>query len=183
MKKLIFRILLMAVTLLTLFLNGCATQQTVDMAESYNNAYVAHVANDQMAIQSKATAIKETFDYDCKDGTEACGVAKALSAVIASRDIASIQPAPFTLQKHATDVDAQIKALDVVGDGIPVITMGAVAVKAIDDDNGTVNNNADNGATVNNSFDEDHATNFGETGTASNLPAQNNSSESTEVAE
>jgi hypothetical protein len=171
--------LILAIFLMVM-VTGCATQKTVDMAESYNSAYVAHVANDQMAQAAKSAAIKDAFSYECKDNTEACGVAKALGAVIAAREIAGIQPAIFNLPKHATDVDAQMEAVKVIGKGIPFITMGVVASKAIDSDNGTVNNSADNGSTVTSSTEENHATNLGENGTSSNYPGQDNS---TEVAE
>ena len=163
-------------------MTGCATQKTVDMAASYNAAYETHVNQEAVKVASKSTAIKDVLSYECKDNTEACGVAKALSGVVASMQIATIKSEPFTLTKHATDIDAQMQAVKTIGAGIPVITMGVVAVKAIDDDNGTVNNSADNGSTVNNSFDEDHATNLSENGTASNLPNQDASSVSTEVA-
>jgi nitrogen fixation protein FixH len=156
-------------------LSGCATQKTVDMAASYNAAYETHADKEAAKVASKATAIKEVLTYDCTDNTEACGVAKALSGVVASIQISGIKSEPFVLEKHATDIDAQIATVKVIGNGIPILTMGAVAVKAIDSDNGTVTNNSDNGSTVTNSYEENHSTALGEGASSNNTPDQDNS--------
>ena len=163
------------IAIFALSLTGCATQHTVDMAQSYNDAYVTHTANQQMTVDSKAKAIKDMMTFECDEDSQACGAVKAMAGMIAAEKIAGIKGDAFTLEKHATDVDAQIKLIDGVSNGIPFLTIGVVAVKAINDDNGTVNNNADDGSSVTNSYEEDHTTNFGDESTVSSQPDQDNS--------
>jgi len=167
----------------SLFLGGCATEETVNMADSYNDAYISYIDAESRNVGTKSNAIKEMLTFDCEDNTQACGQVKAMAGMIAAERIAGIKSNPFTLEKHATDVDAQISTVKMIGSGIPFITMGIVATKAIEDDKGTVNNTSDNGSTVNNSYDEDHATNLGDDSTAGNYPDQDNETESVEVAE
>ncbi len=166
-----------------ILLSGCATQKTVDMADSYNAAYEAYAESEADKVDQKATAIKEVMDIDCEDNSQACGAVKAMSGMIAAERIAGIKADPFTLDRHATDIDAQIAGIKAIGKGLPVLTMGVVATKAIEDDKGTVNNNATEGSTVNNSYDEDHATNLGDDASSNNYPDHDNSSESIEVTE
>jgi hypothetical protein len=164
-------------------LTGCATQKTVDMASSYNAAHNSHVTAEAKKVATKSKAIQEMLTFDCKENTEACGAVKAMAAMVAAERIAGIEAAPFTLERHATDIDAQQDAIKAVSKGIPLLTMGVVAVKAIDDDKGVVNNNASEGSTVNNTYDEDHTTNFGDESSVSSQPNQDNSSEVIEAVE
>lgn len=162
------RALVVMLTVVCMALAGCATQSTVDMADSYNTAYRTHQIQEANKVLNKAQMIAEVMKFDCEDGTEACGVAKAMSSVIAADRIASIESAPFELEKHKTDMDVQSQVLTTIGKGIPFVTMGVVSYKSIAEDRGTTTNVA--GGDISTNYDEDHATAIGDKSNSSNAP-------------
>lgn len=159
-----------------LMLSGCATPYDVDLAKEYFKDHSNHSQENTKKAYAKANAIKEVLRVDCKDDTAACGYAKALSGALAARDISAIQGDRYEGKSPTYSTDVQIKALETATDLANPVVTGVVAVKAIDKDKGVVNNTASDSSTVNNSYDEDHATalNSGEGDVAStNTPSGN----------
>jgi len=162
------KVLVVILLAVSMALMGCATQNTVDMVGDYTEAYSKHRVESTKAVTSKAKAISEMMKFECEEDTEACGVAKALSNVIASQEIARIQPDPFEMKMPKTELDVQSQVLTTIGNGIPFITMGVVSYKSIAEDRGETTNTA--GGDISTNYDEDHATAIGDKSSSSNSP-------------
>lgn len=157
---------------------GCAFKEDVQMTQAYYNASNRFEQEQTEQVEVKSTTIAEVMSFECPqgtEGTELCGMAKAYAGALASTTIAGIQTKEFKLKPMKTSVDAQIVALEKLGDGIPFFTIGAVSVKAIDKDKGSVSNNVNNGGSIDNKFEENHATSFGDESPTTNAPSRGDS--------
>ena len=159
-------------------LMGCASKEDVQMTQAYFNASNRFEQEQTEQVEVKSTKIAEVMSFECPEGTqgtELCGMAKAYAGALASTTIAGIQTKEFKLKPMKTAIDAQIKVAEVVGGGIPFFTVGAVSVKAIDKDKGSVKNEVHDGGTIDNKYEESHATSFGDESPTTNSPTKGDS--------
>jgi len=166
-------ILLIAVLMM---FSGCATMYDVDLAKEHYTDRSTHSKEVTKRVEAKARAITKMMTFECGDDTAACGMTKALAGALASRDIADIKGDAYDGKAPTYSTDVQMKVLDTVQHVANPVVTGVVAVKAIEQDKGSVVNQASEGATVNNSYDEDHATgiNTGDGATSvTNTPSGN----------
>ena len=141
-----------------LLLAGCATPYDVDLQREHKEDKISHNEQATLRVNAKATAIKDVMVVDCQDDTAACGMARAFAGALAAREIASIKSDPYEGKAPTLGTDVQTRALETAAQGIMPITLGVVSVKAIDKDKGSVTNNASDSSTINNSYEENHAT-------------------------
>ena len=176
---------LLAVAAVLLMMGGCASDNDALINGAHYQSLDIHNQEQSKQVGLKVAAIGKLFDYTCPEGQEntaLCGAAKAFSTMIGAERIAEVAPQKFTEAKPKTSLDVQLKAAEVVGNGIPIFGMTAVAYKAVSEKTGTTNISADNSSTVSTAYEEQHATALGDTSSANNQPDQDNSSV-TEIAE
>jgi len=159
-----------------MMLSGCATMYDVDLAGKHYTDRSTHSKEVTKRIEAKARAIERLMAVECNEDTAACGSVRSLSGAIAAREIADIKGDAYDGKAPTYSTDVQMKVLDTVQHVVNPVVTGVVAVKAIEQDKGSVVNQASDGATVNNSYDEDHATgiNTGDGATSvTNTPSGN----------
>ena len=170
---------LLGLLVLGIMLSGCATPYDVDIAQSNNATVQNHDTRQGEVAAVKARSISSIFDkisQKCEgQDSFACGALLGLSGAMASRDIAGIETKEYKGPTQKTGVDVQYHTVDAVREGIPIAGMAVVSYKAIDQDKGVVSNTAQEGSTVNNTYDEDHAVStsgYGDT-SSTNTPSGN----------
>ena len=180
-KKISFGLVFLVI-LVTFFLGGCATPYDVDIAQENTKRVVSNDGANKSIVLSKTTAIVKVSSYDCADpNSRDCGTAKAFSNVFGMQAIAGIKVEQYKGPVDKTGVEVQYKVAE---NGVPLaaVTGGTItSTAAVRSDRGTVSNTSSGGSTINNSYDEDHATNTGNDASNGNYPAQNNSTESVAV--
>jgi hypothetical protein len=118
MKRLMMLLLVLAVTLMH---SGCATMWDKDIAVSNNETIQNHDTKQAEGVKSKVDGIvKVNESVKCEDNTQACGMAKAFSSALASRDIASVQTQEYKGPVMKTGVDVQDKIVEKTGAQIPI---------------------------------------------------------------
>ena len=164
------------------FLSGCATTYDVKIAQENTKRVVSNDTTNKAIVDSKAKAIAKIADYKCTDpNSKDCGTAQAFAGVFGMQAIAGIKVEQYKGPVDKTGVEVQY---EVAENGVPLaaVTGGTItSTAAVRSDKGTVSNTSSGGSTVNNSYDEDHATNTGNDASNGNYPAQNNSTESVEA--
>jgi hypothetical protein len=153
-------------------LGGCAGKEDVQMVQAHYDAMAVHEGQQTLQVSQKANAISSMVAVPCNDNSAACGMAKAMSAVVGAMMIKDIEARDFDQPMPRTGIDSQVAFMEMVSRGIPMATIGIVSYKAIAEDRGTVNVSGDNGAVVSNSYEEHHATNFGDKAQTTNQPGQ-----------
>jgi len=149
-------------------LSSCATPYDVDIVKEDASMFKSHTTSAASQVDSKVQAISK-LTFNCTDDTASCGAAKAMNNVLVSQAIAGIQAPEYQGKNHKTGLDVQDKAVEKVGDGIPIAGMTIVSRSAINKDKGTTRIDAKEGSEVSYEYREDHATSLGD-GTAINTP-------------
>ena len=156
---------------------GCASREDVQISEQFYGAHNMHVVEQTTQVATKSVAIQETMEVVCeKDSSGDVNAYCVALAMIMKKDaaeaIAGIKADEFNQDRPMNGNEAIVDGLIETGNTLtkiaPSITMGIVVSKAIEKDKGSVSNYADNGATVNNSYEESHATNVGSDNIANN---------------
>lgn len=162
-------------------MTGCATQADVDINNAHYGSLDIHNEEQTEQLYDKGVTIGSLFsNLNCNDGTESCGMVKALAAVLASDRVAAMQPQKFTEKKALTGLDVQKTAVVKITGGIPIFGMATVAYKAQDSKSGPTTITADNGSTVTTERTENHATTLGDESPSTLIPT--NSGDQTVVA-
>lgn len=163
-----------------LFAGGCSQKTDVDMLNAHYGAMKNHDNKQVEEVRTKSMSVEKIMTFDCADDSAACGMVKAMAKMIASRTIAEIKHVPFNQPAPKTSVDAQINATDKAAGGIPVLTMGVVAYKNADKDDGDTTITADNGSTVSTNKEEIHSQTTGDNSPPT-VSLDKSQSESTEI--
>jgi hypothetical protein len=146
--------------LLTMFLmmlvavmfSGCATMWDKDIAVSNNQTIQNHDTKQAEGVKSKVDGIvKVNESVKCEDNTQACGMAKAFSAALASRDISSVTTQEYKGPVMKTGVDVQDKLVDKVGAQLPLAVVATVQAEKGTGDHNEVNTG---GGDINKSFNK-----------------------------
>lgn len=91
---------------LILLLSGCATKWDSDMSQSFDQMASQYHKEQSIQIRAKAEAIQNLGKVECVDPNSAdCKVSQALSSVLMSQAIASMEPQEFTMERPRTGVE------------------------------------------------------------------------------
>jgi hypothetical protein len=168
---------LLSLIAIAFLFTGCATPYDVKITQENTKRVVSNDGANKSIVKSKTDAIaKLASSYECSDpDSKDCGTAMAFSNVIGMQSIAGIQTEQYKGPIDKTGVDVQYKVAE---NGIPlaaVIGGTVTSTAAVKSDKGTTTVNADNGATVTNTSEENHSTALGEGASSNNTPNQDNS--------
>lgn len=144
-----------------LILTNCASKNDVAINESYERSVKNHAVQQTIQVGNKARSIQEAMVYDCNDGTEACGVAKAMSSMMAAQYISQISPQEYKGVRPVTGVDVQKDMAGFTGRLVTgAMTVGIVREVSRNQPTTTYNNDGDVKGSGNRS--ETHATAIGD---------------------
>lgn len=156
MRKLI--IMIVAILFLA---TGCATKWDRDINSDFETTVQNHQVEQTLQVRHKVQAIQNTMDYQCDDGTEACGVAKAFSKMIAADKISAVVSRDYEGERPTTGADVQKTMAGYTGRLITSgMTLGIIREVSGNQPTTTYNNKGDVKGSGNRS--ETHATAIGD---------------------
>jgi hypothetical protein len=144
---------------------GCASQNDVDIARSDSAAVISLSKTEEGRTGDVAKGYKATVKA-IVEAPNASGAERILGLALVSNHFTEAMESSLTeilaSYKRATlGTDAQVTAIKEVGKGIPIMTLGAVAINSDRQDRGD-NVTADNGSSINYNKEQNHATSTGE---------------------
>ena len=168
-----------------LLLGGCSSKNDVDITTqemvTLDNAIDSESARITEVGKAHERTVAEIVKVDGATPGE-----KILGLALVGRDFVAAATSKVgeivdRFKRATLGTDVQVVVAKEAGKGIPFLTVGGVATVAIKQDKGSVRNTTTTG-NIENSYKEDHATNIKSDGSATNQPAQDNSTK-TEVAD
>lgn len=190
MKSIIIRDLISAAILLSFLslvclLSSCSSKNDVDITTremvTLDNAIDSESARITEVGKAHERTVAEIVKVDGATPGE-----KILGLALVGRDFVAAATSKVgeivdRFKRATLGTDVQVVVAKEAGKGIPFFTVGGVAAVAIKQDKGSIRNTTTTG-NIENSYKEDHATNIKSEGSATNQPAQDNSTQ-TELAE